>query len=68
MAKTGLLFVFFKCTLISLLFFMDEVYYKKKNLLVQRGRVNLIGTVCLDASKQSNITTLDRIQIESGIW
>ena len=43
---------------------MDEVYYKKY-LLVQRGRVNLIGTVCLDASKQSNITTLDRIQIES---
>ena len=40
---------------------MDEVYYKK-NLLVQRERVNLIGT------KQSNITTLDRIQIEYGIW
>ena len=40
---------------------MDEVYYKK-NLLVQRERVNLIGT------EQSNITTLDRIQIESGIW
>ena len=40
---------------------MDEVYYKK-NLLVQRERVNLIGT------KQSNITTLDRIQIESGSW
>ena len=40
---------------------MDEVYYKK-NLLVHRERVNLIGT------KQSNITTLDRIQIESGIW
>ena len=46
---------------------MDEVYYKKK-LLVQRGRLKLIGTVCLDASKQSNITTLDRIQIEYGIW
>ena len=40
---------------------MDEVYYKK-HLLVQRERVNLIGT------KQSNITALDRIQIESGIW
>ena len=40
---------------------MDEVHYKK-NLLAQRERVNLIGT------KQSNITTLDRIQIESGIW
>ena len=40
---------------------MDEVYYKK-NLLLQRERVNLIGT------KQSNITTLDRIQIESSIW
>ena len=48
---------------------MDEVYYKKKKkLLVQCVRVKLIATVCLDASEQSNITTLDRIQLDSGIW
>ena len=68
MAKTGLLFFFLKCTFNKPAFLHGRSVLQKKYLLVQRGRVNLIGTVCLDASKQSNITTLDRIQIESGIW
>lgn len=68
MAKTGLL-LFFLSGFNKSAFLHGRRVLQKKNLLVQRRRVKLIGTVCLDASKQSNIKTLDTIQIESaGIW